>query len=95
VSNYFWTYNDWGRALPSLGSDEYCRHTLVLPNPFKVSSVDEKDGMKYHPALVVVIGPWWACRHVFSKENRREVREIRAQSRAFEAEMAAEEPAGS
>ena len=76
-----WTYREWGNRFPSLGSDEWVRHTLVIPNPFKVTSVDEEDGTEYRPALVLVVAPWWFCRHVFNSKHRAETREIRAETR--------------
>ena len=91
MTNYVWTYKEWGARFPSFGSDEYYRHTLVIPHPFKVTSVDEKDGTKYRPALVMVVRPWWLCSHIFSAEYRREAREGRADSRRFIEEMEAEE----
>lgn len=93
MSNLAWTYKEWGSRFPSLSSDEYSRHTLVLPNPFKVNSVDPDDGLKYYPALVLVVAPWWACRHVFSAEYRKEARASREESRALAAEMKAEDEA--
>lgn len=90
MSSLAWTYKAWGSRLPSFGSDEYYRHTLVIPNPFKVTDVYEADGTKYYGALVLVIAPWWACRHVFSSSHRKEAREARVESRLLEAEMKAE-----
>ncbi|WP_251151364.1 hypothetical protein [Cellulosimicrobium sp. Marseille-Q4280] len=66
-----WTMHAWGSALPSTGSDELHRHTLVLPWPFKVTEVDEEDGARYHPALVLVVRPWWACRQVLRDRQVR------------------------
>lgn len=83
ITNYVWSYNDWDGILPSLGGDEYYRRTLVLPNPFRVNEVDEKDGAKYRSALILVIAPWWATLSVFSATYRRETRAARAQMRAF------------
>jgi hypothetical protein len=62
-----------------MGTDEWCRHTLIIPNPFKVVSVE--DGVKYYPALVLVVAPWWLCRHVFDADTRRDVLEARADER--------------
>lgn len=93
MSNYVWTYKDWGARFPSFGSDELYRHTLVIPNPFKVNSVDEEDGTKYRPALVMVVAPWWFCRHIFDAEHRRDARQARADYAVFEAEMEAEDAA--
>jgi hypothetical protein len=76
MSQLAWTYNAWGSRFPSLSTDEFARHTLVLPNPFKVAEVDN-DGTKYHPALVLVIAPWWMCRQVFSAEYRETTRRER------------------
>jgi hypothetical protein len=93
LTNYVWTYKEWAGRFPSLGSDEYARHTLVLPNPFKVVSVDEEDGTAYRSALVMVISPWWACSHILDPEYRRETRKHRAQQREFEAETEADDAA--
>jgi hypothetical protein len=94
MAKLFWAYKEWGARFPSFGGDEYCRHTLVLPHPFKVTSFDEEDGTKYRPALVLVIAPWWACRHIFDSEYRREAREIREDSRRFAAEYKEEDGDG-
>lgn len=94
MSKLAWTYKEWGGRFPSLGSDEFARHTLVLPHPFKVTSVDDEDGFVYRPALVLVIGPWWACRHIFDKEYRESALEMREDSIHFAAEMKAEDEAG-
>jgi hypothetical protein len=88
-----WTYKEWSGRFPSLSSDEYYRHTLVLPNPLKVNSIDPEDGTKYYPALILVVAPWWACRHVFDAEHRKEARAGREESRALAAEMKAEDEA--
>jgi len=55
-----WTYRQWASSRPSFGSDEIFRHTLVLPWPLRVTGSDS-DGTRYHPALVLVVLPWWAC----------------------------------
>lgn len=72
-----WVYRAWGGRFPSFGTDEFSRHTLVLPNPFVVSEVDSEDGFQYHPALVVVVAPWWFCRKIFSSEYRETTRRER------------------
>lgn len=66
-----WTYRAWGAAMPSTGSDELHRHTVVLPWPFRVTEVDDHDGTRYHPALVIVVRPWWACREVLRDREAR------------------------
>lgn len=91
MGNLAWTYKEWGAARPSFGSDEMFRHTLVLPNPFKVTSVDEQDGTKYRPALVLVIAPWWVCTHILKPSYRKEAREGREESRRMFAELEAED----
>jgi hypothetical protein len=55
--------------------------------------VDEEDGTVYRSALVMVVSPWWACRHVFDAEYRNHTREHRANQREFEAETEAEDAA--
>lgn len=91
MRNYVWSYKEWGARFPSLGSDELYRHTLVIPNPFKVVSVSEEDGTKYRPALVMVIAPWWFCRHIFDAEYRADARKARAEHEAYELEAEEEE----
>ncbi|GEL46598.1 hypothetical protein CHO01_17140 [Cellulomonas hominis] len=59
-----WTYRAWGAALPSLGTDHLGRHILVLPWPLRTTETAPEDGTRYHPALALVVAPWWACRHV-------------------------------
>ncbi|WP_156251033.1 hypothetical protein [Pseudactinotalea terrae] len=65
-----WTVRHWSGVRPYVGSDELHRHTLVLPVPFLSTGRDD-DGQTYHPALVLVIRPWWACRHVWADPQVR------------------------
>lgn len=90
MAKLFWTYKEWGARFPSFGGDEFFRHTLVLPHPFKVTSVEE-DGTVYRPALVLVVAPWWACRHIFDQEYREEARASREEHRRLFAEWDAED----
>jgi hypothetical protein len=91
-----WVYRTWGGRFPSFGTDEFARHTLVIPNPFIVTDVDSIDGWKYHPALVVVIAPWWLSFYVFSSEyretTRRERRIAKADSAVLQTELDALPP---
>lgn len=82
-----WTYENWGGRFPKFSSDEWFRHTLVVPNPFKVTSVDE-DGRKYRPAIIFVVAPWWACRHIFNDWYREDARFSRRQAQAHELAIA-------
>jgi hypothetical protein len=81
VDMKMWTYENWGGRFLRFSSDEWFRHTLVIPNPFKVNSVDE-EGHKYRPAIVFVVAPWWACRHIFSDWYREDARHARRQAQA-------------
>lgn len=83
-----WIYKDgWGQSYPSFGRDEFGRRTFVIPNPFKVTSVDDFDGMKYHPALVIPVLPWWATIHVFNHEYREDIKKSRIESQCFKMAM--------
>ena len=53
-----WLYRDWGQRRPSIGSDEYGRHTIVLPWPITRRRDDE--GFPLCSALVVAL-PWFPC----------------------------------
>lgn len=85
-----WTYKAWAGVFPSMGSDELYRHTLVIPNPFVISEVDEKDGTKYHPALVLVVAPWWLCRHILDADYRETARRERRIAKVDRRELHAE-----
>lgn len=76
MSQLAWTYKAWCSKYPSLSSDEFSRHTLVLPNPFRATGTAE-DGTTYHSALVLVIAPWWFCRQALNAEYRETTRRER------------------
>lgn len=67
-----WTYREWAAWWPSTGTDELHRHTLVVPNPLRVTGRDEEDGTVYHPALCIVVRPWWLCREVLRSRAVRD-----------------------
>lgn len=71
-----WLYRDHEHRYPSLSTDEFCRHTLIVPNPFRVVEVDP-EGQKLYAALVLVVAPWWLCRHIFNAEDRKHTKEDR------------------
>src|SRR5690625_2825229 len=62
-----WMHRGNGR-LPATGSDEWWRHTFIIPWPF---SADE-DG--HRPAIVLVTRPWWATTYALAKDYRDYVR---------------------
>lgn len=75
-----WTYKEWLGRWPSLGSDEYWRHTVVLPWPVAVGT--DEDGDPLYRALVFVYKPWWLCRMALSREGRAYIRWDRAVTKA-------------
>jgi hypothetical protein len=67
-----WFYSQWCARWPSLGSDEWFRHTVVIPWPW--TSRTDDDGDPLYRAVCVVVAPWWLCRYIFSPEHRRYAR---------------------
>ena len=68
-----WTYRDWCSRWPSLGSDEFWRHTVVIPWPW-TGRADPEDGEPLYRAVCLVVRPWWLCRYTVRSEQRRYVR---------------------
>jgi len=93
MSTLAWKYKAWGGRFPSIKTDEFSRQTLVIPNPFSAAESDD-EGIKYYPAVVLVIAPWWLCRSFLDPEYRETVRRERqvakrdSQALEFEIEQA-------
>jgi hypothetical protein len=72
------------KRYPHVGCDEWFRHELFIPNPFRVTSVDEEDGTKYYGGVGLVVAPWWLCRFVGHRWYREDARAARRDARTWE-----------
>lgn len=66
-----WTYKEWLARWPSLGSDEWLRHTVVIPWPFGGRDVGDEDGDLAYRAVCIAWRPWWLCRYALDPQYRR------------------------
>lgn len=83
VNSLYWM-TDWTGRWPSLGSDEFFRHTLVLPWPVVSPRRVDEEGTPYFRALVLVVRPWWLCVAARHKDARDYIRHERALNAALQ-----------
>lgn len=83
-----WTYDSWEGRWPSTGSDEWYRHTVVLPIPFTRHQehgvfLEEEEDYDAWRAIVIVVRPWWLCHHALKRDYRAHVRWQRGMEHAL------------